>query len=152
MFHEKATFAAGCFWGIEEAFSKITGVLQTRVGYTGGHVIEPTYELVCRKNTGHAEAVEIIYNPKVTSYIELLAEFFSMHSAASVLMQGPENTGQYRSAIFYHNPSQKKQAEDFIKYLQDHKIYGPKIYTQIAPVGYFWEAEEYHQKYHQKHG
>ena len=150
--YETATFAAGCFWGVEDDFGTLEGVIKTRVGYTGGHTQKPTYQDVCGKNTGHAEAVEVTFDPQVVSYQDLLRLFFSIHNAGSVVMQCSDNSSQYRSAIFYHNETQRMLAQDFIRNLEASRKHGPKIHTQLAPASTFWEAEAYHQKYNQKHG
>jgi len=149
--YERATFAAGCFWGVEEQFSAMRGVISTQVGYTGGRTANPTYEDVCRKNTGHAEAVEVIYDPEKISYQKLLTLFFSLHSPGSVICQGEGGRGQYRGAAFYHTPKQKEEIDAEIRRLEKDKKYGPKIYTQVVPTQTFWPAEERHQKYYKKH-
>ena len=149
--YEKATFAAGCFWGVEEQFSATPGVVSTKVGFTGGKTNNPTYEDVCRKNTGHAEAVEVIYDPEKISYQKLLNLFFSLHSPGSVISQGEGGRSQYRGALFYHNQKQKDDADSEIRRLEKEKKYGSKIYTQIVPAQTFWPADERHQKYYKKH-
>lgn len=149
--YKKTTFAAGCFWGVEEQFSAMRGVVSTRVGYTGGRTENPIYEDVCRKNTGHAEAVEIIYDPEKITYHKLLDLFFSLHSPGSVVSQGEGGRGQYRGAAFYHTQEQKDEIEKEILRLEKEKKYGAKIYTQVNPAQIFWPAEERHQKYYQKH-
>lgn len=138
-----ATFAAGCFWGVEAAFRRLPGVTDVVVGYTGGTVENPTYEMVCTGKTGHAEAVRVTYDPSKVSYEELLSFFFSIHDPTTKNRQGPDVGSQYRSAIFYHTPEQEKAARAFIK---------GKIVTEVVPAGPFYKAEEYHQRYHQKHG
>jgi peptide-methionine (S)-S-oxide reductase len=143
---EKATFAAGCFWGVESKFRKVKGVLETQVGYTGGHLKNPTYDRVCEDNTGHAEAIEITFDPKIVSYEQLLDLFFSIHDATQKGRQGPDIGSQYRSAIFTHSPTQEAIAKKMKAAL------GPKITTEIVPAGPFYRAEEYHQRYHDKHG
>lgn len=150
--YKKATFAAGCFWGVEEQFSNIPGVVSTRVGYTGGKTPNPCYEDVCRKNTGHAEAVEVTYASNKISYQKLLALFFSLHSPGSVVDQGTHGKSQYRGAVFYHDQEQKEEIEREILRLEKEKKYGPKIYTQVVPVETFWQAEDYHQSYYKKRG
>lgn len=149
---EKATFAAGCFWGVEEAFTHLKGVKDTIVGYTGGHVANPTYEQVCSHTTGHAEALEITFDPKEISYKELLNIFWSVHNPTTLNRQGPDIGDNYRSAIFYHDDSQKKQAEESKAALARSGKYKDAIVTQIEPAGPFYKAEEYHQKYYHKHG
>lgn len=146
---ETATFAAGCFWGVEDLFRKHKGVTSTQVGYTGGKTKNPTYEDVCYKNTGHTEAVEITFDPSVISYGELLKEFWSLHDPTQKNRQGPDIGSQYRSAIFYHNEMQKKQAISSVK--EEQKKYSQPITTQIVPADTFWRAEEYHQQYFEKH-
>ncbi len=147
-----ATFAAGCFWGVEFKFSQVPGVLSTRVGYTGGTTKDPTYEEVCTDETGHAEAVEVTYDPAKVSYEKLLEVFFSIHDPTQVNRQGPDVGTQYRSAIFYHNEEQKKAAEAAIKHLTASGRYRRPIATQVVPADTFYPAEEYHQKYYQKRG
>ncbi|WP_091710864.1 peptide-methionine (S)-S-oxide reductase MsrA [Methanolobus vulcani] len=150
--YEKATFAAGCFWGIEAVFRKVQGVDFTQVGYTGGDKENPTYKEVCMGNTGHAEAVELLFNPKIVPYEKLLELFWEMHDPTSLNKQGPDVGTQYRSAIFYHNEDQKNKAMSSKKereYL--HRSKKP-IVTQILPAGPFYRAEEYHQQYFEKTG
>jgi len=148
MSEETAVFAGGCFWNIEEAFGKIRGVIKTRVGYTGGTKDNPSYEDVCTGNTGHAEAVEVTFAPAAVTYPELLGGFFEMHDPTTPNRQGLDIGTQYRSAIFYKNEEQKRDAEDFIRELENSgKFGGKKIVTEVVPPGTFWEAEEYHQKY-----
>ena len=147
-----ATFAAGCFWGIEEAFSKVKGVLNVMVGYTGGTMKNPTYEDVCTDKTGHAEAVDIEFDPKTVSYEELLNKFWEIHDPTSYHKQGPDVGSQYRSAIFYHNEKQKQDALKSKQKIQKSEKYkNKKIVTEIVNAKEFYKAEEYHQKYFQKH-
>lgn len=146
-----ATFAAGCFWGIEANFLKLKGVIDTRVGYTGGHVPEPDYRQVCTDTTGHAEAVRVEFDANVISYEELLKEFWQMHDPTTPNRQGPDYGSQYRSAVFYHDKAHKEAAELMRSELQELKQYDYKIVTEIVPAGEFYEAEEYHQRYYQKH-
>jgi len=147
---EKGTFAAGCFWGVEKAFRGIPGVLDAMSGYTGGHVKKPTYEKICSGTTGHAEAVEISFDPAQVSYETLVRKFFSIHDPTELNRQGPDIGTQYRSAIFYHSPEQKGIAERVKKELATN--YHPKtIATEITAAGSFWKAEEYHQRYFEKH-
>jgi len=146
---EKAIFASGCFWGTEYYFQKAPGVISTTVGYTGGHVDNPTYKQVCTDKTGHAEAVEVIYDPNKTSYEKLAKLFFETHDFSQVNRQGPDIGTQYRSAIFYLNDEQKKAAEKLVKILEEK---GKKVATEITPAGKFWPAEEYHQQYYDKNG
>ncbi len=147
---ETATFAAGCFWGVEEEFRTLNGVLRTRVGYTGGRFKNPTYELVCTDLTGHAEAVEVTFDPKKISYDELLKVFWSNHDPTHLDRQGPDVGKQYRSAIFYHSEKQKKKALASLE--KEQKKYKQKIVTEITPAGEFYAAEEHHQQYLMKRG
>lgn len=149
---EKATFAAGCFWGVEYKFSKLKGVISTKVGYTGGIALNPDYEDVCSGETGHAEAVEIEFNPDEISYQSLLEFFWSIHNPTTLNRQGFDVGTQYRSAIFYHTEEQKKQAFELKEKLSDLKKYHNPIVTEILPASVFWNAEEYHQKYLDKRG
>jgi len=148
----KATFAAGCFWGVEFKLSQVPGVISTRVGYTGSTTKNPTYEEVCTDKTGHAEAVEVTYNPAKVSYEKLLEVFFNIHDPTQIDRQGPDIGTQYRSAIFYHDEEQKKAAEAAIKRLNSSGKFRRPIATQVVPVDTFYPAEEYHQKYYQKRG
>jgi peptide-methionine (S)-S-oxide reductase len=149
---EKAIFAAGCFWQVEEAFRNRRGVKETRVGYTGGQIEDPTYEKVCVGNTGHAEAVEVIYDPKEISYDELLEIFWNAHNPTQLNRQGPDVGEQYRSAIFYEGPEQEKAAKESKKNLEDSGKYKDHVVTEILPVSDFYPAEEYHQRYLEKNG
>jgi peptide-methionine (S)-S-oxide reductase len=150
---EKATFAAGCFWGVEETFRQIPGVLATTVGYTGGTVDRPTYELVCTDRTGHAEAVEVQYDPARVSYQDLLKVFWENHDPTTLDRQGPDFGRQYRSAIFYHTPQQQAAATASRQALQQSGKHGARpIVTEIVAAGPFYRAEEYHQKYLEKRG
>lgn len=149
---EKATFAAGCFWGVEDVFAAVPGVLTTRVGYTGGHQEHPTYHDVCSGMTGHAEAVEVTFDPAVISYDQLLDLFWQSHDPTQFNRQGPDHGTQYRSAIFYHSDAQRLAAENSLARLDGSGRYRSRVVTEITPASTFWEAEEYHQKYHQKHG
>lgn len=148
---EIATFAAGCFWGVEDAFMKTKGVKSTRVGYTGGKLTNPTYEDVCTDKTGHAEAIQIKYDPKEISYKELLELFWSIHNPTTKNRQGPDIGTQYRSSIFYHTSEQEKIAKKVKQELNDSKFQN-KIVTEIVAASTFYPAEEYHQKYYQKIG
>ena len=147
---ETATFAAGCFWGVENKFGQLKGVLSTAVGYTGGEVKNPTYKQVCSDETGHAEAVHIIYDPTEITYEELVAFFFKMHDPTQLNRQGPDVGSQYRSAIFYHDETQKKTALKVIEALNTSGRNKKPIATQVVPYSEFYKAEEYHQKYHEK--
>lgn len=147
---ETAIFAAGCFWGVEDKFRKTQGVISTEVGYTGGHVKNPTYKQVCTNKTGHAEAVKITFDPSLISYEELLKVFFSIHDATQTNRQGPDIGRQYRSAIFYYNDEQKMAAEKTVKELENSGRFGKSVATEIVPVSKFNKAEEYHQQYYEK--
>jgi peptide methionine sulfoxide reductase msrA/msrB len=146
---EKAYFAGGCFWGVEYFFQKEKGVLSTRVGYMGGHLKNPTYDDVCEGNTGHAETMEIVFDPSQTDFETLARLFFEIHDPTQVNRQGPDIGDQYRSEIFYANDEQKQIVEKLIKILKD-KDY--KIATRLTKADTFWEAEKYHQSYYQKKG
>jgi len=150
---ERATFAAGCFWGVEEAFRKVNGVRSTTVGYTGGTARNPTYEEVCTDKTGHAEAVQMEYDPSVVSYEELLKVFWESHDPTTPNRQGPDFGSQYRSAIFYHDEKQKTAAMASRDKLQSSDRFNRKhIVTEIATAKEFYRAEDYHQQYLQKRG
>lgn len=148
---EKAVFAAGCFWGVQAAFDKLPGVVSTRVGYTGGTTNNPTYEQVCTNTTGHAEAVEVTFDPAKTSFEKLLGAFFACHDPTTRDRQGPDFGSQYRSAIFYTNENQKRQAESMKKLLDSTKAFAGPIVTEVTKAGPFFEAEAYHQKYYIRH-
>lgn len=148
----KATFAAGCFWGVEASFRQIPGVISTRVGYTGGHFPNPTYRDVCTDNTGHAEAVEVEYDPAKVSYDQLLNVFWENHDPTQVNRQGPDWGTQYRSAIFFHAPEQEKEAKESKEKLEKSGRYHKPIATQIVPATTFHQAEDYHQQYLEKRG
>lgn len=145
---DTATFAAGCFWCVEEQFKQLEGVTAVISGYTGGHVRNPTYRQVTTGRTGHAEACNIIYNPAEISYDELLAAFFVAHDPTQLNRQGADVGTQYRSAIFYHNDEQKKLADFYIKQLDNEGAYDKKIVTEVSPYGKFYKAEDYHQDYY----
>lgn len=149
---EKATFAAGCFWGIQAKFDKIEGVISTQVGYTGGRTENPTYEEVCSGTTGHAEAVEVTFNPKTVSYEELLRTFWSIHNPTTRNRQGFDIGTQYRSGVFYHNEEQKNIALKVKEELEHSGKYSAQIVTEITPASTFYRAEDYHQKYYEKTG
>ncbi len=146
---ERATFAAGCFWGVEAAFRALPGVVATRVGYTGGHTEAPTYEQVCGHGTGHAEAVELVYDPALVTYEQLLATFWGEHDPSRD-RSGLALGDQYRSAIFVHSPSQRAVAEASRTSLEQQL--GRPLATQIEDAQVFWEAEERHQRYFERHG
>ena len=149
---ENATFAAGCFWGVEASFRELAGVTATRVGYTGGHVPHPTYQAVCSHRTGHAEAVEVTFDPGRISYEQLLEVFWRKHNPRSRNRQGFDIGSQYRSAIFFHSPEQEAAARASKEALQAELRWPRKIQTQIEPAGPFYEAEYYHQQYLKKRG
>lgn len=147
-----ATFAAGCFWGVEQTFRKVPGVSDVIVGYTGGHTVNPCYEEVCSHTTGHAEAVKITFDPKLIDYRTLLDVFWNCHTPTQWNRQDPDVGSQYRSAIFYHSLQQKQLAEQSKLALSQSKKYNDPIVTLIEPAGIFYKAEEYHQRYFEKHG
>ena len=150
----KATFAAGCFWNVEEIFSKTNVVTSTAVGYTGGNTDNPTYDDVCSDSTGHAEAVEVDFDPELVSYQELLKIFFENHNPTTINRQGPDIGTQYRSGIFFHDEEQERIALDNIQKLNPlaKEKFGSEIVTRVLPASKFFRAEEYHQKYFQKMG
>lgn len=145
---EKATFGVGCFWGVEAAFQKIKGIISTTVGYMGGNLKNPTYEDVCTDKTGHAEVVQITYDPSIVSYEILLEIFWNIHDPTQLNRQGPDRGTQYRSVIFYHTEQQKKLAEESKEKLK----YKKPIVTEITKAKEFYPAEKYHQKYLEKQG
>jgi peptide-methionine (S)-S-oxide reductase len=147
-----ATFAAGCFWGVEQRLSELPGVLTTEVGYTGGTTAHPTYEQVCSHTTGHAEAVRLEYDPEQVSYEQLLQAFFAMHDPTTPDRQGPDVGSQYRSAVFFHSPEQERAARDAVARLEAEGRHKDPIVTEIAPAPEFWRAEDYHQRYLSKRG
>ena len=149
---EIATFAAGCFWGVQAAYQQIPGVVETHAGYTGGVMPEPGYQEVCTGNTGHAEAVQIEYNPDQVSYRFLLDLFFSLHDPTEYNRQGPDIGTQYRSAIFYHTEEQKQTALMVIEELELSGKFRERIVTELVPATRFWAAEESHQSYYLKIG
>jgi peptide-methionine (S)-S-oxide reductase len=147
---QRASFAAGCFWGVEAAFREIEGVVATRVGYSGGATPDPTYEQVCSDTTGHAEAVQVWFDPTVVSYAELLETFWSIHDPTTRNRQGWDFGSQYRSAIFFHGSDQERLA---IASRDEHQTaLARPIVTEITPASPFYDAEEYHQRYFEKHG
>ena len=146
---EKATFGAGCFWGVEYQYAKIPGVISAESGYAGGKTENPTYEDICAKGTGHAEVIEVTFDPAKVTYRTLVEYFFKMHDPTQVDRQGPDIGDQYRSVIFTHSPEQQKTAEDVKIGLTLAKAFSRPIATQIDKAPKFWRAEEYHQKYYQ---
>lgn len=150
--NETATFAAGCFWGVEAAFREIPGVTDVEVGYTGGTAESPSYKQVCGGRTGHAEAVRVAFDPARVSYRRLVDAFFRIHDPTQVNRQGPDVGTQYRSAIFVHSPEQEEQARAAREELVASRQWGRPVATEITPAGQFWRAEEYHQRYFEKTG
>ena len=149
---EIATFGAGCFWGVEAAFRRTPGVIDTAVGYSGGHLDEPTYKDVCTDETGHAEVVQVTFDPEKLSYSQLLDVFWKIHDPTQLNRQGPDFGRQYRTAIFFHSPEQEEIARKSKQALEaSGKIHRP-IATEISPAKTFWRAEEYHQRYLEKRG
>lgn len=149
---ETATFAAGCFWGVEATFRQVPGVVSTAVGYMGGTLENPTYQDVCTDKTGHAEAVQITYDPSKTSYNDLLRVFWQNHDPTTPNRQGPDVGTQYRSVIFYHTPEQEALARASIEDLERSGAFKRPIVTEIVPASTFYRAEEYHQQYLEKRG
>ena len=149
---EIATFGAGCFWGIEANFQRIPGVITAESGYSGGHVANPTYKDVCTDETGHAEVVQVTFDPVKVSYEKLLDAFWQMHDPTQVNRQGPDYGSQYRSAIFFHSPEQKAAAKKSKAALEANGKLRRPVATEITAAGTFWRAEEYHQKYLEKRG
>ncbi len=147
---QKATFGAGCFWGVEAAFRQVKGVVSTSVGYMGGTLKDPTYADVCSDKTGHAEVVEVTYDPSKVSYDELLTVFWENHDPTTLNRQGPDVGTQYRSAVFFHNPEQEYAAKASKVRLQTTGRYKNQIVTEITPASQFYPAEDYHQQYLEK--
>ena len=150
--HEKATFAAGCFWGVEATFQRVPGVVSTCVGYTGGHAERPTYKQVCTDRSGHAEAVRVIYDPAKVTFEQLLDVFWACHDPTQLNRQGPDVGTQYRSAVFHHSAEQQAAAEASKAKLEQSGKHSLPIATEITPAATFWKAEEYHQRYLEKRG
>ena len=149
---EKATFAAGCFWQVEATYRQVPGVVATRVGYTGGHVDNPTYKEVCGGRTGHAEALEVEYDPAVAGYDQLLEIFWDNHDPTTLNRQGPDVGEQYRSVIFAHGAAQEEAARESLRRRDASGRHRRPIVTRIEPAATFWPAEEYHQRYLEKRG
>ena len=147
---EIATLAGGCFWCLEAAFERLQGVIHVVSGYAGGHITDPSYEQVCTSTTGHAEAVQITFNPLVISFNALLEVFFSIHDPTTMNRQGADVGTQYRSVVFYHTPEQKAEVERIIKELEASRVWKQHIVTEVAPFTEFYPAEEYHQQYYRK--
>ncbi|HOP09113.1 MAG TPA: peptide-methionine (S)-S-oxide reductase MsrA [Candidatus Methanofastidiosa archaeon] len=152
MTSQVATFAAGCFWGVEASFMKIHGVISTTVGYTGGCTENPTYEEVCTDRTGHAESVQVVFDPEKVSYDGLLDVFWSSHDPTTRNRQGPDEGTQYRSVIFYHDEEQRKAAIRSKEMIETKKGLKGRIVTEIVPLKKFYRAEDYHQKYFERRG
>jgi peptide-methionine (S)-S-oxide reductase len=152
MAKQKASFAAGCFWGVEARFREVDGVLDAVSGYMGGTTTQPTYPEVCTGTTGHAETVQLEFDDAVVSYEELLEHFFAMHNPTTLNRQGPDRGTQYRSAIFWHDEAQRSAAENRMRELEVAGRWADPVVTELAPAGEFWRAEEYHQRYFEKHG
>lgn len=149
---EKATFGAGCFWGVEAAFMQVPGVIETAVGFMGGRTQNPSYKQVCYDDTGHAEVVHLTYDPSKVKYDQLLEVFWSSHDPTQLNRQGPDVGDQYRSVIFFHTPEQEAAARASKEWLEKSGRFRRSIVTQIVPAQAFYRAEEYHQKYLQKRG
>ena len=145
-------FAAGCFWGVESTFQQLDGVNSTTVGYTGGKVKNPSYELVCTGLTGHAEAVEVEYNPSVISFSELVDVFFKLHDPTTMNRQGPDIGTQYRSAAYFSDKEEKDIIESKINDLNESGEYTSRVVTEVEPIESFYDAEDYHQDYYKKRG
>ena len=152
MSSEKATFGAGCFWGVEAEFRQVKGVILTSVGYTGGSMKDPTYRDVCSGNTGHAEVVQVEFDPAKVSYEDLLKVFWENHDPTTLNRQGPDVGAQYRSAIFFHNPAQRASAIASKENLDKSGVFKKPIVTEISPASEFYRAEDYHQQYLEKRG
>ncbi len=149
---EKATFGAGCFWGVEAKFRKVPGVIDAAVGYEGGRRENPSYEDVCTDETGHAEVVEVTFDPARVKYETLLETFWSLHDPTTLNRQGPDEGTQYRSVVFFHSPEQERAARAYKDRLQKSGRFPLPIVTEIVPAARFWRAEEYHQRYLEKKG
>ena len=149
---EKATFGAGCFWGVEAAFRQVPGVTATAVGFMGGHLKNPTYRDVCTDKTAHAEVVQVTFDPAQVSYADLLKVFWENHDPTQFNRQGPDYGTQYRTVIFFHSPEQEAAARASKEALENSGKYSKRIVTEIAPASDFWRAEDYHQQYLEKRG
>ncbi len=147
-----ATFGAGCFWGVEEGFGRVPGVTAMCVGYTGGKTDNPSYEEVCTGRTGHAEAVQVEFDPAQVSYVDLLHVFWQIHDPTTLNRQGPDRGTQYRSGVFFHSPEQQTAAQASLAEAERSGRFASKIVTEITPAASFFQAEDYHQKYFQKMG
>ena len=149
---EQATFGAGCFWGVEETFRQLPGVLDTKVGYMGGKLENPTYRDVCSDRTGHAEVVQITFDPAKISYTQLLDVFWNAHDPTTLNRQGPDVGTQYRSVILFHSPAQEAEAQRSLEAVQRSGRFRRPVVTRIEPAQTFWQAEDYHQRYLEKQG
>jgi len=152
MTEKTASFAAGCFWGVEARFRDVPGVLDAVSGYMGGHTDNPSYRQVCSGDTGHAETVQVTFDPDKVSYAELLDVFFELHNPTTLNRQGPDVGSQYRSVVFWHEPQQRELAREKIEQLDASGRWPDPIVTQVVPANRFWRAEEYHQRYFEKNG
>lgn len=150
--YKKATFGAGCFWGVEARFRDLRGVIDAEVGYTDGHTKDPTYREVCTDTTGHVEAVQLVYDPDVISYEDLVEAFFGMHDPTTLNSQGPDFGSQYRSGIYFHDEAQKKAALSILAALDQSRQFQAPIVTEVKESTTFYRAEEYHQRYFEKTG
>ena len=148
--NEVTTLAGGCFWCLEAAFGQLRGVERVESGYTGGHVPNPSYERVCTGTTGHAEVVQVTFDPEVISFADLLHVFFTIHDPTTLNQQGGDVGTQYRSAVFYHSPEQKAEAERVIAELTAEQVWDDPIVTEVAPLARFYPAEEYHRDYYRR--
>ena len=152
MSEKTASFAAGCFWGVESRFREISGVIDAAVGYMGGETDNPSYQQVCTGNTRHAESVQLLFDDTRVSYAELLDAFFALHNPTTLDRQGPDFGNQYRSAVFWHDAEQRQEAEKKIAELNASGKWPDPVVTEVAEAGKFWRAEEYHQRYLEKNG
>ncbi len=152
MSQNTASFAAGCFWGVEARFREMEGVVDAASGYMGGHTENPDYRQVCSGSSGHAEAVQVVYDDQQLSYGDLLEAFFAMHNPTTLNRQGPDHGSQYRSAIFWHDENQRLEAEQKIKAVNESGAWPNPVVTELTEAAKFWRAEEYHQRYFEKNG
>ena len=152
MSEQTASFAAGCFWGVEARFREVEGVVDALSGYMGGHLDNPDYKAVCRGDTGHAEAVQVTFDDEQVSFRQLLDVFFDMHNPTTLNRQGPDFGSQYRSAVFWHDEDQRAVAKQKIGEIDESGKWSDPVVTEVAPAAQFWKAEEYHQRYFEKNG
>jgi peptide-methionine (S)-S-oxide reductase len=152
MSQQTASFAAGCFWGVEARFREVEGVVDALSGYMGGHLDNPDYKAVCRGDTGHAEAVQVTFDDEQVSFRQLLDVFFDMHNPTTLNRQGPDFGSQYRSAVFWHDEDQRAAAKQKIGEIDESGKWSDPVVTEVAPAAQFWKAEEYHQRYFEKNG